>query len=581
MPKRFYWPLLLVWLAATPAALAAEADDTIAFLIRGGALELALKRLDAEQARAAPADWLALERRRLELYAARGQWDALSGRVDSAPPTLPDDFRRWALVQAAHARMAAGDTAGARRYLRNLLWQQKLPDQDVPAIRRLVIRSYLLEDNLADAQASLLRYKQDYDAKGEAWQVLHAEILMRVGDNKGAFEVLTGAEGAEARLLRQLAGLRARLYKPQDVLKESARLVAGFKTSRENQRRARALEAEAAVAAGDSARRVLALEAALALPEDAAEKFFAASADDLWQAYERLAESIGNDAKLLVGDDSTWLEKAKGFSAKEPHKARALHAFLVHHAEDEAARLTASRLLAETLLKDGRAETLRALYVKSSRIAGPEAIPAPVRYRLAEIALAQFDMKLAAALLKDLEPPEDEDVDVWTLRRARTLIYGGDVVTAETLLLELLDRHNPVTADFARYFLQVVFDLQTLNRHGEALALLEKTYDQVESKSLRREILYWRAESHAALGQQAEAGVLYLRSAVFNGNNGDDPWGQTARFHAAGAMARAGLVADARHIYTALLRSTPDPARRAQIERQLQQLWLNDKSTTP
>lgn len=581
MPKRFYWPLLLVWLAATPAALAAEADDSIAFLIRGGALELALKRLDAEQARAAPADWLALERRRLELYAARGQWNALSGRVDSAPPTLPDDFRRWALVQAAHARMAAGDTAGARRYLRNLLWQQKLPDQDVPAIRRLVIRSYLLEDNLADAQASLLRYKQDYDAKGEAWQVLHAEILMRVGDNKGAFEVLTGAEGAEARLLRQLAGLRARLYKPQDVLKESARLVAGFKTSRENQRRARALEAEAAVAAGDSARRVLALEAALALPEDAAEKFFAASADDLWQAYERLAESIGNDAKLLVGDDSTWLEKAKGFSAKEPHKARALHAFLVHHAEDEAARLTASRLLAETLLKDGRAETLRALYVKSSRIAGPEAIPAPVRYRLAEIALAQFDMKLAAALLKDLEPPEDEDVDVWTLRRARTLIYGGDVVTAETLLLELLDRHNPVTADFARHFLQVVFDLQTLNRHGEALALLEKTYDQVESKSLRREILYWRAESHAALGQQAEAGELYLHSAVFNGNNGDDPWGQTARFHAAGAMARAGLVADARHIYTALLRSTPDPARRAQIERQLQQLWLNDKSTTP
>lgn len=581
MPKRFYWPLLLVWLAATPAALAAEADDSIAFLIRGGALELALKRLDAEQARAAPADWLALERRRLELYAARGQWNALSGRVDSAPPTLPDDFRRWALVQAAHARMAAGDTAGARRYLRNLLWQQKLPDQDVPAIRRLVIRSYLLEDNLADAQASLLRYKQDYDAKGEAWQVLHAEILMRVGDNKGAFEVLTGAEGAEARLLRQLAGLRARLYKPQDVLKESARLVAGFKTSRENQRRARALEAEAAVAAGDSARRVLALEAALALPEDAAEKFFAASADDLWQAYERLAESIGNDAKLLVGDDSTWLEKAKGFSAKEPHKARALHAFLVHHAEDEAARLTASRLLAETLLKDGRAETLRALYVKSSRIAGPEAIPAPVRYRLAEIALAQFDMKLAAALLKDLEPPEDEDADVWTLRRARTLIYGGDVVTAETLLLELLDRHNPVTADFARHFLQVVFDLQTLNRHGEALALLEKTYDQVESKSLRREILYWRAESHAALGQQAEAGELYLRSAVFNGNNGDDPWGQTARFHAAGAMARAGLVADARHIYTALLRSAPDPARRAQIERQLQQLWLNDKSTTP
>ena len=50
--------------------------------------------------------------------------------------------------------------------------------------------------------------------------------------------------------------------------------------------------------------------------------------------------------------------------------------------------------------KDGHGETLRALYLNSTRIAGPDAVPQGVRYRLAEIALAQHDMKLAAALLE-------------------------------------------------------------------------------------------------------------------------------------------------------------------------------------
>ncbi len=579
MLKRLTWFFAVILLVAASAVPAAE-SDSISALIRGGALELALKRLNEDQGRATGEEWANLERRRLELYAASRQWDALSQRVDGEPPDLPADFRQWALMQAAQARLAVNDTTGARRYLRSLLWQQQLPEQEIPAVRRLVIRSYLLEGNLADAQAGLLRYKQDFDAKGDAWQVLHAEILMRAEDYKGAFEVLTGAESADARLLRQLAGLRAKLYKPQDVLKESAKLLAGFKANRENRRRTYVLQAEAALAAADEVRRMTALEQALSLPETSTDKFFRVQADDLWTAYERVAESIGNNAKLLVGDDEAWLARAKSLAAKEPHKARALHAFLAQRGEDPAARMNAHRLLADGLLADGHMETLHALYLKSTHISGPEAVPVAVRYRLAEIALAQFDMKLAAALMKDLtEPPADEDANLWTLRRARVLVYVGDVGAAQLLLMELLEKQKTMDTDFAGHFLQVVFDLQTLGRHIEALTLLEKLYAATDSKSLQREILYWQADSHAALGQNAEAGELYLRSAVLNGN-GDDPWGQTARFHAAGSLARAGMAADARNIYTVLLRTTPDPARRAQIERQLQQLWLSN-STTP
>ena len=78
------------------------------------------------------------------------------------------EFRRWTLRQAAEARLAANDFPGARRYLRQLLWQEQPDAETVAHARRLVIRSYLLEDNLADAQAGVLRYQQDYNAKSDA-----------------------------------------------------------------------------------------------------------------------------------------------------------------------------------------------------------------------------------------------------------------------------------------------------------------------------------------------------------------------------------------------------------------------------
>ncbi|MEK7260967.1 MAG: hypothetical protein AAB068_02885, partial [Pseudomonadota bacterium] len=113
MLKRPHWLVFAVLLVVAPAALAAD-PDPIGVLIRGGALDLALKRLDEEQARAPAQEWLLLERRRIELYAARRQWDALAQRVDGEPPDLPAEFRHWTLRQAAEARLAASDFPGAR-----------------------------------------------------------------------------------------------------------------------------------------------------------------------------------------------------------------------------------------------------------------------------------------------------------------------------------------------------------------------------------------------------------------------------------------------------------------------------------
>jgi len=53
-----------------------------------------------------------------------------------------------------------------------------------------------------------------------------------------------------------------------------------------------------------------------------------------------------------------------------------------------------------------------------------------------------------------------------------------------------------------------------------------------------------------------------------------DPWAQTARYNAAEALQKAGLVDDARRIYEALLKVTREPARRSVLRHNIQQLWL-------
>lgn len=53
-----------------------------------------------------------------------------------------------------------------------------------------------------------------------------------------------------------------------------------------------------------------------------------------------------------------------------------------------------------------------------------------------------------------------------------------------------------------------------------------------------------------------------------------DPWAQTARYQAAVALAHAGMLDDARALFSHLLRVTKDKSRRAVLRHELQKLWL-------
>ncbi len=573
-------------LSVTPLASATEPTHVEA-LVKGGATELALALVNQEQTGTLPRDqWVAWERVRLSVYAAQADWDALARRVEQLPVDLPTEFTREALTRAAEARLHARDPAGARRFLRRLIWGARATGEDgeLANARRLVIRSYLLEDKLTDALTALTRYRQDYRVRHDAWQLLHAEILMRAGQPRAAFAELAGLQSHESQLLRLLAGLQTGDYQPREVADRASKLVSALEHKPSLRRRAWLIVAKAARRVNDSPGLVHALEQALALPAAKDDGYlFKTDAEELWRAYEQLAETLGNAARLLVGEDEKWLAKAESYGEKAAPLRRAVYAFLAHTGQDPAVRSIAHARLAAGLAAEGLIETLKALYLRSARYAQPGMIPEPVRLRLADVALAEYDIRLAATLIKDLaQPPEGEDPELWRLRRARILVYAGELEPALQLLHALLDGHKTLEADFLGRYLQVVFDLQTAGRHEAAVRLLESLYARADNTRIERELLFWLADSHAALGRHTLAAELYLRSAVHGGANGDDPWGQSARYRAAGELAKAGLYADARSIYLGLLRVQNDARRRLEIERRIQELWLHrHNATTP
>ncbi|UCH53812.1 MAG: hypothetical protein JSW09_03185 [Pseudomonadota bacterium] len=577
---------LTVALAYGAAASASATSDLgqIESLIKAGAPRLALSLIDRDQPLASDPAWAVWERVRYAAYHGLNDWSALAQRAEQLPPDATPEFRRYAMLEAADAHTRRGDGESARRVLRQALIAEALQPAQAAHARRLVIRSYLVEDNLDDALTALARYRVDFGARSEAWRLLHAEIALRAERDREAYQTLAGLQSFEARLLRLLAGLRAAVYRPAGALADSRALAKELKNRPALARQAWGLAARAAVRAGDARAHIEALESALAVPESAlSDPLFAVSADELWQAYDTFAEAEGNRARLLVGDDRRWMARARKLPCRERLQARAMYAFLSRVAVDPVVRAEAHDWLGYTLFVDGKPETAQALYMRSTRFGKLDAIPATIRYRLADKALAEYNVKVAAELVRDLDAaPPDEDADLWALRRARMLVYADEIEPGVALLTQRFDAHESLSDDLADRYLQVLFDLQTLNRHSEAARLLARLYELIESSALQREVLFWRADSAAALKRPREAAELYLLSATHGGANGLDPWGETARYRAAEELGKAGLVDDARNLYQGLLRQATDPKRRIQIERNMQQLWLvRSKPTTP
>ncbi|BAU48925.1 hypothetical protein SVA_2375 [Sulfurifustis variabilis] len=543
-------------------------------IVAAGAPELALRLLqDSPAPPPVPGEsrWEDHERRRLQIHRSLNDVDGIAARLAALPASASPALRRYALGLLAEAKIEAGDAEGAHRILQQVI--EENPDEQREALARLAALA-LDRGRLQEARSLLDR--AGADGASEDIQRLRAEIDLREGRPRAALARASALGSAEGRLLALTAALRAKTRPPGEVLADAQRLAQAKETAPSLRRAAWTLRAEAARRAGQLVREIGSLEQALALPGAGGHAYLAASADDLWAAYGRLAQAVGRGAGLSQDDASAWLAQAEAYATEDGHYARALYAFAAQTAGVDTAREAAQVGLAESLLAAGLPATLDALYPPSMQAT----LPAAVRQRLLDAALARGDFKHAVALMDGLPPPSGDAASRWNLRRARVLLYAGYRHEALVLLSGLLDGPG-IDEGFAGAYLQVVFDLQALELHQEALVLMEAVYKRVDNPRMRRELLYWQADSLTARGRHAEAAEYYLRSATHGGASPSDPWGQAARFRAAEALVRARLVSDARSIYAALLTQTTDPARRAAIEQQMQQLWLTGKATTP
>ncbi len=581
--RRFSGTLLVAAMLMWPAvASRAQSLSTLTEIGKSGAPGLAMRLMDRSQPDAGsdPGAWFEWERERIALLVQYRQWQRGLERLDAAPAGLPPAVQRWVATQRAWIRLALGDAPGARRDLRRLLWQNPTVDAvQQRAWRQLVVRSYLVEKDFADAVTAMRRYQQDYRDEQPAWRLLQARVLLSA-ERAGPVEaLLEGVTTPEAEALRLLGSLRAGAAQPSKVFDNARQRAEGAKAPREKARYW-AIAVHAAQTLDSSARIALALDQGIryAAALDRSDNLFALDPSRLWAAYQRFGRLVGNNVQLLVGNDLAWLEEAEKSLPLAPVRARALLSVVAFDSGSAEIRAIAHGRIADLLAAErGGFFVLKELYLDTARFPEIVDVPAPVRYRLADFALSRSDIELATRIMSTLDTaPAGADVFDWQLRRARILTMGGRSEPATQALLGLLDRGDQLSAAALDRLLQVVFDLQAVGAHQEVVRVLERVLALQITPEQRREVLFWRADSWRVLERYTEAAQDFMRSAMLIDPRAADPWGQTARYNAAESLSKAGLVDDAKRIYRALLRTTDDEDRRGVLRMRLQQLLLGD-----
>lgn len=570
--------LLMLMLATT--AQAARLDEALE-LAKSGAASLALEVLDLEQPdrEKEPEAWMQWERSRIAILAEGNQWERLSRRIAAYPDTLPTDFLAWATSWQVKGLLEQNEGKRARAELMRLIWSfgTEVKPERMAEWRRQVIQSYLAEGEGDDAYAAMVRYRHDYGRADEASLLLSARVLLGQGHPAEAADYVAQSRTSEGRALYLLASLRSGGLPARKVLRSARKMQKAKRLPHRVRQILAGLVAEAALKMEDYASLVMALEHYFtqhSIPPEVA-TLFEWETNSLWKAYVNYAKGVGNRERLLLGDDAAWLKVAETGSRMYPVRTRCIYALLALESFDAEQRLKAHQRFADLILnlEDGR-YLLNQLYLQSNRFSDLQAIPITVRQTLLEPAIASGNMNLASRLVLGLdEPPEGVDRLIWQLRQARILIMGGDYEQG-AVILEKQINGTGLASDSIDRLVQVVFDLQTVGEHERAYGLLGALFEKADDPQLRRELLYWMADSRRAQKRHQEAARYYLRSAILFDLDAMDPWAQTARYQAAQSLAEAGLVEDARALYKQLLDVTKEPGRRAVLRRDLQQLLL-------
>lgn len=569
---------------SSPLTFAVSDPFTEAQFIAGlGANQLVLEKIERQQTRAGISanEWLRWEHLRIELYNKTAAWQTLIERVDAQQKNIPAAAQDWFATQQVSAWLEQGNGLAARKVLQKIIWSgaAEKPAANLQVWRELVIRSYLLDNQANAAYTAMLRHNQDYPDATDDAKFLRAKVLLQAGRAKDAADLLEKSSSVQAKSLYLLAALRSATLPAKNVMSTVKDMLKAKGLYKDVRLRLWAVITEASYVENDLEQHAEALEEIFSETRASQldDGLIKLAAESLWQVYSQNAQAAGNQQNLLIGDDEKWFVEADK-NKKDPVRQRSIYALLIESASSEASRLRAHDGLVKSLQqREQGIEVIRRLYLHAPRYSDYAGLPAIVHYTLLEQALSESDVVLASRLMQGLQvAPEGIDPLLWDMRRARVFVMAGDITRGSEVLNKVLDGESVLNKTATDRFMQVVFDLQTLGEHDKAYALFDKLLRQAGNFQLQREILFWMGDSRKAQKMYADAAVLYLRSADVPGQSSPDLWGQSALYQAAEALVEANLVSDAKRIYSQLLTLTKDEARRAVLQRKLQQLWLRD-----
>lgn len=579
---RFFCALLLLSFSSLP--IAAEEDlKEIAQLAKSGAPQLALSLLQQGQP-AFSADqpkWMRWERMRVRIMEQRGDWLALEQHLAQLPSEAPADFRSWAQTRRANALIYANRSPEARQVLRGLIWgNTEASAEELAQWRQLVMQSYLHQGRTDDAHAAMLRFHQDYGDGTTDARLMRVRVLLASKRPLEARTLLASMpQERTTELLQLLAQLRSR-GKHKSVLHKlrSVKKLTGYSPLQSYIHYG--IMAEAALGAEEPAFAVIAMEQWLRQPTPVEEwrELFSLTPDMLWDSYLTYAQRLGNDKQLLIGDDMQWYKLAEKTDKRYPVGKRSLYALLAHKAFAlDIREKAAMQLIAMLQEMDNGMAVVKQLFLNSHYFNEGASVPAGPAYLLVDQAIREGNLAAASRLMRYLpEPPGDIAKFPWQLRRAKVFILAGDNQAAVSLLRRLMSAIPSLGKGQRDQFMSLLFDLQNVGDHESAYALLDEMYRTVPTLELRRELLFWMGDSRLGQKSYVEAAQLYLRSATLSDYDSMDPWAQTARYKAASTLADGGMLADAAHIYSQLLRVTEKPERRAVLIRELEQIRMRE-----
>jgi len=558
-------------LALTPFSLALDSASIHGFKDHGLG-QLALSVLGSLPATDQEV-MLTRARERWELLEEQGRWDILTIELTQRFKEQRDSEFLEVGLRLSNALLMTAKGSRAQAVSRTLLAEGQFEPGAVQEIRRNIIKAYIAQGLIADAEIAAQRYQLEYAPDETAWQLLRARIALAGHRPKDAVFQLIGAESYEAQLWRAYAEWRSGAL-PIDLAltRLGAALIPAELVRLESTRQA--MLAEVASEVGYARTRVGAIEYLLLHKAKTDPLLAKQDSDSLIKSYRALGQTVLKGLSLLDDQAITaWKALATGgdLAALE---ARSLCVYLLTRALPRREQQLAHSWLVHQLLDEGYAGLLGTFYGENGLLGRYSDLEDETLLLLVDQALAESDFARAADLQSMIAgPPQGVNHGAWVLRSARLQILGGNADAGAAELKAWLTQLQAMAPASLDQVMQVMFDLQFLGKHRLALELFEVVTPLVQTSGQKRELLYWVAQSWAELDDHVRSAAYFVESAFWAGAT-TDPWGRSALYRAGQELESGALYDDAGVIYHRLLGDTTDPKLQAKLRYRLAQLQL-------